>query len=65
MSKAIAYNLQLWLPICRVAKPETDNNRLENKIRLLAIGRKNYLFAGSHKSAERAIPYLPCEGWKA
>jgi transposase len=28
-----------------------DNNWVENKIRPLALGRKNYLFAGSHKGA--------------
>ena len=33
---------------------EIDNNWIENKIRPLAIGRKNYLFAGSHNAAERA-----------
>ena len=33
---------------------EIDNNQLENKIRPLALGRKNYLFAGSQKGAERA-----------
>jgi len=33
---------------------EIDNNQIENKIRPLALGRKNYLFAGSHKGAERA-----------
>ena len=27
---------------------ELDNNLIENKIRPLALGRKNYLFAGSH-----------------
>lgn len=31
---------------------EIDNNNIENAIRPLAIGRKNYLFAGSHESAE-------------
>ena len=30
---------------------EIDNNLIENTIRPLALGRKNYLFAGSHKSA--------------
>ena len=29
-----------------------DNNWVENKIRPLAIGRKNYLFAGSHNGAK-------------
>lgn len=32
---------------------EIDNNQIENKIRPLALGRKNYLFAGSRKGAER------------
>jgi len=31
-----------------------DNNLIENAIRPLALGRKNYLFAGSHKAAQRA-----------
>lgn len=33
---------------------EIDNNLIENSIRPLALGRKNYLFAGSHKGAQRA-----------
>lgn len=33
-------------------KFEIDNNNIENAIRPLAIGRKNYLFAGSHEAAE-------------
>jgi len=33
---------------------EIDNNLAENLIRPIAVGRKNYLFAGSHKGAERA-----------
>lgn len=33
---------------------EIDNNQIENKIRPLALGRKNYLFAGSNKGAQRA-----------
>jgi hypothetical protein len=32
---------------------EIDNNLIENKIRPLALGRKNYLFAGSHDGAKR------------
>lgn len=31
---------------------ELDNNLIENTIRPLALGRKNYLFAGSHKAAQ-------------
>jgi len=33
-------------------KYEIDNNLIENAIRPLALGRKNYLFAGSHKAAQ-------------
>lgn len=33
---------------------ELDNNLIENSIRPLALGRKNYLFAGSHQAAKRA-----------
>lgn len=33
---------------------ELDNNLVENAIRPVAIGRKNYLFAGSHEAAKRA-----------
>ena len=33
---------------------EIDNNLIENQIRPLALGRKNYLFAGSHQGAKNA-----------
>jgi len=33
---------------------EIDNNVIENSIRPVALGRKNYLFAGSHAGAQRA-----------
>jgi transposase len=33
---------------------EIDNNPVENSIRPVALGRKNYLFAGSHAGAQRA-----------
>ena len=32
---------------------EIDNNLIENSIRPLALGRKNFLFAGSHMGGER------------
>jgi hypothetical protein len=31
-----------------------DNNPIERLIRPIAVGRKNYLFAGSHEGAQRA-----------
>lgn len=33
---------------------QLDNNLIENTIRPMAIGRKNYLFCGSHKAAQHA-----------
>ena len=57
IGKAIAYTLTLWDRIKNYlldGKLEIDNNWIENKIRPLAIGRKNYLFAGSHEAAQRA-----------
>ena len=42
--------LALYLEDGRI---EIDNNLIENAIRPLALGRKNYLFAGSHQAAQR------------
>jgi len=33
---------------------QIDNNLVENQIRSIALGRKNFLFAGSHEGARRA-----------
>ena len=55
--KAIQYTTQRWTPLINYLKDghlEIDNNPIENAIRPLAIGRKNYLFAGSHQAAQRA-----------
>jgi transposase len=57
IGKAIAYTLNLWPKLkgyIQDGKYEIDNNIIENAIRPLALGRKNYLFAGSHKAAQRA-----------
>ena len=35
-------------------KVEVSNNLIENRIRPTALGRKDYLFAGSHAAAQRA-----------
>jgi transposase len=51
---AIAYTLNLWPRLIRYIEDgrlEIDNNLIENSIRPIALGRKNYLFAGSHESA--------------
>jgi transposase len=55
LGSAIAYALPRWSGLCAYTKHgqiEIDNNLAENTIRPLAVGRKNYLFAGSHQAAE-------------
>lgn len=57
IGKAIAYTYNLWPKLSAYVndgKYEIDNNLIENAIRPLALGRKNYLFAGSHQAAQRA-----------
>lgn len=57
IGKAIGYSLNLWSKLSAYIEDgrwEIDNNRIENTIRPVALGRKNYLFAGSHEGAERA-----------
>lgn len=57
IGKAIAYSLARWDKLCLYAHHghlEIDNNPVENAIRPMVIGRKNYLFAGSHDAAQRA-----------
>ncbi|HLU88715.1 MAG TPA: IS66 family transposase [Cyclobacteriaceae bacterium] len=54
---AIAYTFKLWPRLKRYMQNgqwEIDNNPVENSIRPVAIGRKNYLFAGSHQAARYA-----------
>ncbi|MDO9554616.1 transposase [Rhodonellum sp.] len=34
---------------------EIDNNVIENMMRPIALGRKNYLFAASREAAQRAV----------
>ena len=54
---AIAYSLPRWNKLSKYADEpilNIDNNPVENAIRPIAIGRKNYLFAGSHEAAQRA-----------
>ena len=57
IGEAIAYTLKLWPRLVRYAEQgrfQIDNNLIENSIRPVALGRKNYLFAGSHHAAEQA-----------
>ena len=57
MVKALAYGRKRWNALTRFldeGRAEIDNNIAERAIRSIAIGRKNWLFAGSVAGGERA-----------
>ncbi|MAG87676.1 MAG: transposase [Zunongwangia sp.] len=57
MGKAMTYFINQYPKfevIFEDGRIELDNNLIENAIRPLALGRKNFLFAGSHKAAQDA-----------
>lgn len=55
-AQACGYVLNHWTALTRFLEDgrlRPDNNSVERQIRDVALGRKNYLFAGSHEAAER------------
>ena len=57
LGKAIQYSLNQWVALNAYARDgiiEIDNNAVEREIRPIALGRKNWLFAGSDSGGERA-----------
>lgn len=57
LGKAIIYTLKRWEKLRLYTSDgilQIDNNLVENSIRPVALGRKNYLFAGSHERAQDA-----------
>ena len=57
IGKAIGYSLERWERLSAYVNDgrlNIDNNPVENSIRPVALGRKNYLFAGSHEAAKRS-----------
>lgn len=57
IGKAFRYAIERWDEMSNYLLDghlQVDNNQIENIIRPIAIGRKNYLFAGSHQAAQRA-----------
>jgi len=57
---AVAYCIPRWEKLMNYLHDgslEIDNNFAENAIRPIALGRKNYLFAGSERGAERAAMF--------
>jgi transposase len=64
-SAAIRYALALWGALARFCddgRIEIDNNAAERALRCVAVGRKNYLFAGSDRGGERAATFYSLIG---
>ena len=56
-AKAIEYSLGRWAALIRYLEDgelPIDNNHIENRIRPVALGRGNWLFAGSLRAGQRA-----------
>ena len=54
-AKALDYSLKRWVALTRFvndAQLPVDNNWIENQIWLVAIGRNNWLFAGSLRAGQ-------------
>ena len=57
LAKAMDYSLKRWTALSRYAHNATlpiDNNPVENIIRPIAVGKKNWLFTGSERAGRRA-----------
>jgi len=57
IGKAMVYTYARWDALSAYLYDGSlfiDNNLVENAIRPIALGRKNYLFAGSHEAAQRS-----------
>ncbi len=60
-AKALDYSLKRWVALTRYLNDGAvpiDNNRVENTIRPWALGRSNWLFAGSLRSGKRAAAIM-------
>ena len=60
-AKALDYSIKRWAALSRFAQDARlpiDNNWIENQIRPIAIGRNNWLFAGSLRAGQRAAAVM-------
>nr|WP_309958148.1 IS66 family transposase [Variovorax sp. 3319] len=60
-AKAIDYSLKRWVALTRYIDDgdlPADNNRVQNQIRPIALGRSNWLFAGSLRAGQRAAAVM-------
>lgn len=56
-AKAIDYSMKRWAALTRYTETgdlPIDNNPVENSIRPIALGKKNWLFAGSERAGKRS-----------
>lgn len=61
LAKAIDYSLKRWSALTRYlddGRYPIDNNPVENAIRPVALGRKNWLFVGSESAGRRAAAVM-------
>ena len=57
IARALDYSLRRWHALTRFVSDgqlPVDNNHIERQIRPIAIGRNNWLFAGSLRAGKRA-----------
>ena len=60
-ARAIDYSLKRWVALTRYLADgdlPIDNNWVENRIRPIALGRQNWLFAGSLRAGKRAAAVM-------
>ena len=60
-AKALHYSLKRWIALTQFlddGQSPIDNNWIENQIRPIAIGRNNWLFAGSLRAGQRAAAVM-------
>ncbi len=60
-AKALDYSLRRWAALTRFVDDgqlPVDNNWIENQIRPIALGRNNWLFAGSLRAGQRAAAVM-------
>lgn len=60
-ARALDYSLKRWVVLTHYLEDGAvpiDNNQIENQIRPWALGRSNWLFAGSLRSGKRAAAIM-------
>lgn len=61
LARALDYSLKRWTALTRYiddGQLPIDNNWVENQIRPIALGRSNWLFAGSLRAGQRAAAVM-------